>query len=147
MTSSLYNIRYVLFERMLLVVNSNVNISVNSRCMTFVKRALLVYPDCPGAVRLGIGLCRYKLGQFEKARQAFQRSLQVMYLLIICVKVCCNQLLLLQIYYWCCFVMFHNFSLAVRSGECWGSCCTCYYGFACKWRWIDLGLSYYSVYG
>ncbi|XP_031267897.1 protein CTR9 homolog isoform X2 [Pistacia vera] len=41
------------------------------------KRALLVYPDCPGAVRLGIGLCRYKLGQFEKARQAFQRSLQL----------------------------------------------------------------------
>lgn len=33
-------------------------------------------PDCPAAVRLGIGLCRYKLGQFDKARQAFQRVLQ-----------------------------------------------------------------------
>lgn len=27
-------------------------------------------------MRLGIGFCRYKLGQFEKARQAFQRVLQ-----------------------------------------------------------------------
>lgn len=43
----------------------------------FCKRALQVYPNCPGAVRLGIGLCRYKLGQFQKARQAFQRVLEV----------------------------------------------------------------------
>lgn len=35
-----------------------------------------MYPDCPAAVRLGIGLCRYKLGQIDKARQAFQRVLQ-----------------------------------------------------------------------
>lgn len=35
-----------------------------------------MYPNCPAAVRLGIGLCRYKLGQFEKARQAFERVLQ-----------------------------------------------------------------------
>jgi RNA polymerase-associated protein CTR9 len=35
-----------------------------------------VHPDCPAAVRLGIGLCRYKLGQFDKARQAFERVLQ-----------------------------------------------------------------------
>lgn len=36
-----------------------------------------MYPDCPAAVRVGIGLCCYKLGQFEKARKAFQRVLQV----------------------------------------------------------------------
>ncbi|XP_027339223.1 protein CTR9 homolog isoform X2 [Abrus precatorius] len=41
------------------------------------KRALQVYPNCPASVRLGIGLCRYKLGQFEKARQAFERVLQL----------------------------------------------------------------------
>ncbi|KAI3864291.1 hypothetical protein MKX03_006124 [Papaver bracteatum] len=41
------------------------------------KRALQVYPNGPAALRLGIGLCRYKLGQFEKARQAFQRVLQL----------------------------------------------------------------------
>ncbi|XAR53477.1 hypothetical protein NMG60_11022043 [Bertholletia excelsa] len=41
------------------------------------KRALQVHPQCPGAVRLGIGLCRYKLGQYEKAKQAFQRVLQL----------------------------------------------------------------------
>ncbi|KAK4754413.1 hypothetical protein SAY87_002517 [Trapa incisa] len=41
------------------------------------KRALRVHPECPAAVRLGIGLCRYKLGQLEKARLAFQRVLQL----------------------------------------------------------------------
>ncbi|XP_030448357.1 protein CTR9 homolog isoform X1 [Syzygium oleosum] len=48
-----------------------------SDSLELYKRALLVHPDCPGAVRLGIGLCRYKLGQSEKARQAFQRVLQL----------------------------------------------------------------------
>lgn len=48
-----------------------------SDSLQLYKRALQVYPDCPGAVRLGIGLCRYKMGQFEKARQAFQRVLQL----------------------------------------------------------------------
>ncbi|KAL5714525.1 Protein CTR9 [Ranunculus cassubicifolius] len=41
------------------------------------KRALQAYPRCPAGVRLGIGLCRYKLGHFEKARQAFQRVLEL----------------------------------------------------------------------
>nr|XP_043614945.1 protein CTR9 homolog [Erigeron canadensis]XP_043614946.1 protein CTR9 homolog [Erigeron canadensis]XP_043614947.1 protein CTR9 homolog [Erigeron canadensis] len=41
------------------------------------KRVLQVYPRCPAAVRLGIGLCRYKLGQFERAKQAFARVLQL----------------------------------------------------------------------
>ncbi|XP_010261923.1 PREDICTED: protein CTR9 homolog [Nelumbo nucifera] len=48
-----------------------------SDSLELYKRALQVYPNCPGAVRLGLGLCRYKLGQFEKARQAFQRVLQL----------------------------------------------------------------------
>ncbi|CAO2823169.1 unnamed protein product [Amaranthus hypochondriacus] len=48
-----------------------------SESLELYKRALRVYPDCPGAVRLGIGLCRYKLGQFEKARQAFERVMQL----------------------------------------------------------------------
>jgi len=41
------------------------------------KKALQVYPGSPAAVRLGLGLCRYKLGQFRKARQAFERVLQL----------------------------------------------------------------------
>lgn len=41
------------------------------------KRALQVNPECPAAVRLGIGMCRYKLGQHEKAKQAFRRVLQL----------------------------------------------------------------------
>ncbi|KAL6879663.1 hypothetical protein ACP4OV_012322 [Aristida adscensionis] len=36
------------------------------------KRSLRTYSNCPAAVRLGIAFCRYKLGQVEKARQAFQ---------------------------------------------------------------------------
>ncbi|CAL9062608.1 unnamed protein product [Musa banksii] len=45
--------------------------------LEFYKRALQINPSCPASVRLGIGFCRYKLGQFEKARQAFQRVLQL----------------------------------------------------------------------
>lgn len=45
-------------------------------CVDCLKRALQVFPGCPAAVRLGIGLCRYKLGQLDKARQAFDRVLQ-----------------------------------------------------------------------
>nr|CAB3449738.1 unnamed protein product [Digitaria exilis] len=41
------------------------------------QRALQAYSNCPAAVRLGIAFCRYKLGQVEKARQAFQRVLQL----------------------------------------------------------------------
>ncbi|KOM39935.1 hypothetical protein LR48_Vigan04g013300 [Vigna angularis] len=44
-----------------------------SDSLDLYKRALQVFPNCPAAVRLGIGLCRYKLGQFEKAQQAFER--------------------------------------------------------------------------
>ncbi|KAB5552524.1 hypothetical protein DKX38_009835 [Salix brachista] len=45
--------------------------------LTLYKRALQVYPDCPGAVRLGIAHCHYKLGHFGKACLAFQRVLQL----------------------------------------------------------------------
>ncbi|PIA27250.1 hypothetical protein AQUCO_08200042v1 [Aquilegia coerulea] len=48
-----------------------------SESLELYKRALQVHPSCPGAVRLGIGHCRFKLGQLEKARQAFQRVLQL----------------------------------------------------------------------
>ncbi|KAK9275357.1 hypothetical protein L1049_022621 [Liquidambar formosana] len=48
-----------------------------SDSLQLYKRALQVYPNCPAAVRLGIGLCRYKLGQFEKAQLAFHRVLQL----------------------------------------------------------------------
>ncbi|KAM1173948.1 hypothetical protein TB2_026133 [Malus domestica] len=48
-----------------------------SDSLELYKRALQVHPDCPAAVRLGIGLCRYKMGQFDKARQAFERVLQL----------------------------------------------------------------------
>ncbi|KAL9676889.1 hypothetical protein QQ045_005110 [Rhodiola kirilowii] len=48
-----------------------------SQALDLYKRALRVYPNCPGAVRLGIGLCRYKMGQFDKARVAFQRVVQL----------------------------------------------------------------------
>ncbi|XP_022966619.1 protein CTR9 homolog isoform X1 [Cucurbita maxima] len=48
-----------------------------SESLELYKRALQVYPDCPAAVRLGIGLCRYQLKQYGKAKQAFERVLQL----------------------------------------------------------------------
>ncbi|KAK9131368.1 hypothetical protein Sjap_011855 [Stephania japonica] len=48
-----------------------------SDSLELYKRALQVHPHCPASVRFGIGLCRYKMGQFEKARQAFKRVLQI----------------------------------------------------------------------
>ncbi|KAJ0676745.1 putative RNA polymerase-associated protein Ctr9 [Helianthus debilis subsp. tardiflorus] len=48
-----------------------------SSSLEMYKRVLQVYPRCPAAVRLGIGLCRYKLGQFDRAKQAFERVLQL----------------------------------------------------------------------
>ncbi|GJS58301.1 protein CTR9 [Tanacetum coccineum] len=42
------------------------------------QRVLLVYPRCPAAVRLDIGLCRYKLGQFERAKQAFEQNVEAL---------------------------------------------------------------------
>lgn len=48
-----------------------------SDSLELYKRALQVYPNGPAALRLGIGLCRYKLGQFQKAEQAFERVLQL----------------------------------------------------------------------
>ncbi|KFK39891.1 rna polymerase-associated protein ctr9 [Arabis alpina] len=47
-----------------------------SESLQLYKRVLQLYPGCPAAVRLGIGHCRYKLGQLDKARQAFDRVLQ-----------------------------------------------------------------------
>ncbi|CDY50416.1 BnaC03g45020D [Brassica napus] len=44
-----------------------------SESLQLYKRVLQLHPGCPAAVRLGIGLCRYKLGQLDKARQAFDR--------------------------------------------------------------------------
>ncbi|KAG0447040.1 hypothetical protein HPP92_028515 [Vanilla planifolia] len=43
------------------------------------KKVLRAYPSCPGAARLGIGYCRYKLGQFDKARQPFHRVLDAFF--------------------------------------------------------------------
>ncbi|KAG0450348.1 hypothetical protein HPP92_026930, partial [Vanilla planifolia] len=47
------------------------------RSLDYYKKALRAYPSCPGAARLGIGYCRYILGQFDKARQAFHRVLDL----------------------------------------------------------------------
>lgn len=41
------------------------------------KKALQIHPQCPASVRLGLGLCRVRLGEFKKAQQAFDRVLQL----------------------------------------------------------------------
>lgn len=74
-------------------------------CWNSCKRALIVHPRCPAAVRLGIGLCRYKLGQFDKARQAFTRVLQACSIFdiqidfIIVDRTCCKISLILSSIY------------------------------------------------
>lgn len=46
------------------------------------QKALQIHPNCPASVRLGMGLCRYRLGQFKKASQALERVLQVSFPLV-----------------------------------------------------------------
>ncbi|KAK1327237.1 hypothetical protein QJS10_CPA01g01086 [Acorus calamus] len=48
-----------------------------SDALKLYKTALRVFPNCPAAVRLGIGLCHYQMGQLGRARQAFERVLQL----------------------------------------------------------------------
>ncbi|KAK6641359.1 protein required for normal CLN1 and CLN2 G1 cyclin expression [Polyplax serrata] len=45
--------------------------------LAFYKKALRTNPNCPAAVRLGMGHCFVKLGNQEKARLAFERALQL----------------------------------------------------------------------
>lgn len=45
--------------------------------LSYFKQALQLNPNCPADVRLGIGLCYYKLENLEKARLAFERVLQL----------------------------------------------------------------------
>lgn len=45
--------------------------------LVFYKKALRTNPNCPAAVRLGMGHCFYKLGKIDKARLAFERALQL----------------------------------------------------------------------
>lgn len=45
--------------------------------LEYYKKVLLLNPNCPADVRLGIGLCYYKLENLEKAQLAFQRVLQL----------------------------------------------------------------------
>eukprot|EP00124_Ichthyophonus_hoferi_P005871 Ihof_evm2s1008 gene=Ihof_evmTU2s1008 len=42
--------------------------------LSLYKQALTLNPDCPAEVRLGIGQCFFKLGNYEKARLAFERT-------------------------------------------------------------------------
>ncbi|XP_071957066.1 RNA polymerase-associated protein CTR9 homolog [Antedon mediterranea] len=43
--------------------------------LAYYKKALRTNPNCPAAVRLGMGHCFMKLGKFEKARLAFVRAM------------------------------------------------------------------------
>ncbi|CAL4139063.1 unnamed protein product, partial [Meganyctiphanes norvegica] len=45
--------------------------------LAFYKKALRTNPNCPAAVRLGMGHCFMKLGNQDKARLAFQRALEL----------------------------------------------------------------------
>ncbi len=45
--------------------------------LAFYKKALRTNPNCPGNVRLGMGHCFMKLGNENKAREAFERALEM----------------------------------------------------------------------
>ena len=45
--------------------------------LAFYKKALRTNPNCPGNVRFGMGLCFMKLENFDKAKMAFERALQL----------------------------------------------------------------------
>lgn len=45
--------------------------------LAFYKKALRTNPNCPAAVRLGMGHCFMKLSNQDKARLAFERALQL----------------------------------------------------------------------
>lgn len=45
--------------------------------MAFYKKALRTNPNCPAAVRLGMGHCFLKMNNHEKAKLAFQRALDL----------------------------------------------------------------------
>ena len=45
--------------------------------LVFYKRALRTNPNCPGAVRMGMGHCFVKLGNLEKAQLAYLRALEL----------------------------------------------------------------------
>ena len=45
----------------------------------FYKRALRISGDAPASVRLGMGLCFFKMGKVSKAKMAFERALALDY--------------------------------------------------------------------
>ncbi|KAK0070685.1 hypothetical protein PV325_000194, partial [Microctonus aethiopoides] len=45
--------------------------------LVLYKKALRTNPNCPAAVRLGMGYCFFKLKNWEKAQLAFQRALEL----------------------------------------------------------------------
>lgn len=89
------------------------------------KRPLQVYLDYPAIVRLWRGLCHYKLGQWKKARHAFQRVLQAS------IRSQFNWLIIHLLF----IHLIYVFVLAVRSKKYWGPCCINNYRFANKWRY------------
>jgi len=48
-----------------------------NEALQFYKKALFINPNLPGYVRLGFGVCYYQLGQYDKARLAFERVLEM----------------------------------------------------------------------
>ena len=48
-----------------------------SDALTWYKRALRAFPSAPAPVRLGIGACQYKLGDFKTAKLVFSRVLKL----------------------------------------------------------------------
>lgn len=48
-----------------------------TQALTFYRNVLKIQPDCIPNPRIGMGLCFYKLGMTEAARQAFERCIEL----------------------------------------------------------------------
>ncbi len=57
------------------------------RARRLFGKVLSQYPACPADVRLGFGLCCYRLGEVDRARAAFQRCV---FCLPACLPACLN---------------------------------------------------------
>lgn len=48
-----------------------------AEALDIYRKVLIKNPACPAAVRVGIGMCFNRLKQFDKAKDAFERALEL----------------------------------------------------------------------
>lgn len=78
----------LLFDTALVSNNNNITAILGKACVLYhkanykgaldqYKQVLQLNPDAPASIRVGVGLCHYKLNNLELARKSFKRALQL----------------------------------------------------------------------